>query len=173
MATRRATLRGRTGAGGCRSRRVSARRVRRRDALRREVERLLAQESEAAGFLQASAAAVAAGVLSPAPQSLTGRRLNALEVARARRRRDGRGLPRARHEVQRDVAIKILPRSFTSDPDRLARFEREARMLAALNHPNIGAIYGLEEADGRPALVSNSVDGQTLAERIAGGPPVG
>ena len=53
-------------------------------------------------------------------------------------------------KLGRDVAIKILPRAFTSDPDRLARFEREARMLAALNHPNICAIYGLEEADGGP-----------------------
>ena len=52
-------------------------------------------------------------------------------------------------KLGRDVAIKILPRAFTSDPDRLARFEREARMLAALNHPHIGAIYGLEEAGRR------------------------
>ena len=53
-------------------------------------------------------------------------------------------------KLGRDVAIKILPRAFTSDPDRLARFEREARMLAALNHPNICAIYGLEDARRRP-----------------------
>ena len=51
-------------------------------------------------------------------------------------------------KLGRDVAIKILPRAFTSDPERLARFEREARMLASLNHPNIGAIYGFEDADG-------------------------
>ena len=70
----------------------------------------------------------------------------------------------------RDVAIKILPRAFTSDPERLARFEREARMLAALNHPNIGAIYGLEDADGIRALVLELVDGETLADRIARGP---
>ena len=57
-----------------------------------------------------------------------------------------------------------------SDPDRLARFEREARMLAALNHPNIGAIYGLEEADGIRALVLELVEGETLADRIARGP---
>jgi serine/threonine protein kinase len=51
-------------------------------------------------------------------------------------------------KLERDVAIKVVRSAFTSDPDRLARFEREARMLAALNHPNIGAIYGLEEAEG-------------------------
>ena len=67
----------------------------------------------------------------------------------------------------RDVAIKILPRAMTSDPDRLARFEREARMLAALNHPNICAIYGLEEADGLRFLVLELVDGETLGQRLA------
>src|SRR2546422_1965562 len=72
-------------------------------------------------------------------------------------------------KLGRDVAIKILPRAFTSDPERLARFEREARMLAALNHPNIGAIYGLEDADGMRALVLELVDGETLADRIARG----
>src|SRR5687767_12594816 len=66
----------------------------------------------------------------------------------------------------RDVAIKILPQIFTADADRLARFEREARVLASLNHPNIGAIYGLEEADGVRALVLELVEGETLAERI-------
>jgi serine/threonine protein kinase len=81
------------------------------------------------------------------------------EVYRARDRKLGR-----------DVAIKILPRVFTSDPDRLVRFEREARVLASLNHPHIGAIYGLESIDGTPALVLELVDGDTLAERIAKGP---
>ena len=65
-------------------------------------------------------------------------------------------------ELGRDVAIKVLPREFTSDPDRLARFEREARMLAALNHPNICGIYGVEEADGIRFLVLELVEGETL-----------
>jgi eukaryotic-like serine/threonine-protein kinase len=73
-------------------------------------------------------------------------------------------------KLGRDVAIKILPRVFTSDPERLARFEREARMLATLNHPNIGAIYGLEDADSIRALVLELVDGETLADQIARGP---
>src|SRR5262245_16668458 len=67
-------------------------------------------------------------------------------------------------KLERDVAIKILPQAFTSNPDRLTRFEREARMLAAVNHPNICAIYGLEETDGIRYLVLELVDGQTLAD---------
>jgi eukaryotic-like serine/threonine-protein kinase len=70
----------------------------------------------------------------------------------------------------RDVAIKLLPRLFTSDPDRLARFEREALMLASLNHPHIGAIYSVEQSAGVRALVLELVEGPTLADRLAAGP---
>ena len=73
-------------------------------------------------------------------------------------------------KLDRDVALKVLPEAFTSDPDRLARFEREAKVLASLNHPNIGSIYGLEEADGIRALVLELVEGPTLADRIKQGP---
>ena len=73
-------------------------------------------------------------------------------------------------KLDRDVALKVLPEAFTSDPDRLARFEREAKVLASLNHPNIGSIYGLEEADGIKALVLELVEGPTLADRIKQGP---
>ena len=66
-------------------------------------------------------------------------------------------------KLGRDVAIKVLPPAFTTDPDRLARFEREARLLASLNHPHIGAIYGLEEADGMRGLILELVEGPTLA----------
>ena len=72
--------------------------------------------------------------------------------------------------LDRDVAIKVLPEAFTSDPDRLARFEREAKVLASLNHPNIGAIYGLEKSGDTRALVLELVEGPTLAERIKQGP---
>jgi serine/threonine protein kinase len=70
----------------------------------------------------------------------------------------------------RDVAIKVLPDAFVSDPERTARFRREATTLASLNHPNIGGIYGLQEGDGVVALVLEFVDGPTLADRLAGGP---
>ena len=73
-------------------------------------------------------------------------------------------------KLDRDVALKVLPEAFTSDPDRLARFEREAKVLASLNHPNIGSIYGLEEAEGVRALVLELVEGPTLADRIKQGP---
>ena len=73
-------------------------------------------------------------------------------------------------KLDRDVALKVLPEAFTSDPDRLARFEREAKVLASLNHPNIGSIYGLEEADGVKALVLELIEGPTLADRIKQGP---
>ena len=73
-------------------------------------------------------------------------------------------------KLDRDVALKVLPDAFTSDPARLARFEREAKVLASLNHPNIGSIYGLEEAEGVRALVLELVEGPTLADRIKQGP---
>jgi eukaryotic-like serine/threonine-protein kinase len=72
--------------------------------------------------------------------------------------------------LQRDVAIKVLPEALADDTERLARFEREARTLASLNHPNIAQIHGLEESDGTKALVMELVEGPTLADRISQGP---
>jgi len=72
--------------------------------------------------------------------------------------------------LDRDVALKVLPDSFTADPDRLGRFQREAKVLASLNHPNIGGIYGLETSGENQALVLELIEGPTLAERIAEGP---
>jgi len=71
--------------------------------------------------------------------------------------------------LDRAVAIKTLPAAFLEDPERLARFEREAKLLASLNHPNVAAIYGLEEVDGKRFLVLELVEGKTLSERIAVG----
>jgi dipeptidyl aminopeptidase/acylaminoacyl peptidase len=71
--------------------------------------------------------------------------------------------------LKRDVAIKVLPAAFTADPERLARFEREAQVLAQLHHPNIASIFGLEEADGVRALVMELVEGPTLADRLEQG----
>ena len=89
-------------------------------------------------------------------------------------------------QLQRDVALKLLPNDFASDPDRLSRFQREAQVLASLNHPNIAQIYGLEGAGESRCIVMELVDGETLAERLkrgalpkhgersqAGSPPAG
>src|SRR5262245_36710212 len=74
-------------------------------------------------------------------------------------------------KLGRDVAIKVLPVAFAHDADRLARIEREARALAALNHPNVAQIYGLEDAGGGSlAIVMELVEGQTLGDRIVYGP---
>src|SRR3990170_3103263 len=72
--------------------------------------------------------------------------------------------------LARDVALKFLTAAVAGDPDRLARFRREAQLLAALNHPNIAAIYGLEEADGVPFLVLELVEGEDLGARLKRGP---
>ena len=72
-------------------------------------------------------------------------------------------------QLNRDVAIKLLPEAFADDPDRLARFQREAKVLASLNHPHIAAIYGLEDADGVKAIVMELVEGEDLAQRLTRG----
>src|SRR5262252_2387937 len=72
-------------------------------------------------------------------------------------------------KLGRDVALKILPAAFTNDPERVARFRREAQVLAALNHPHIAQIHGMEEANGTQFLVLELVDGESLDKRIARG----
>ena len=71
--------------------------------------------------------------------------------------------------LDRDVAIKILPEAFAADAERVARFQREAKVLASLNHPHIAAIYGLEDAEGVKALVMELVEGDDLAQRLGRG----
>src|SRR3984957_9684053 len=73
-------------------------------------------------------------------------------------------------KLGREVALKLLSPLFTADPDRVARFEREARLLASLNHPHIGAIYGFEDSGDVPALVLELVEGDTLDDRLRRGP---
>src|SRR5688572_13662725 len=101
----------------------------------------------------------------------SGRRIGSYEIV-SRLGSGGMGdVYRARDlRLGRDVAIKILPPAFISDADRLLRFEREARILAALNHPHIATIYGIEQVDDIRAIVLELVDGETLADRIARGP---
>ena len=72
-------------------------------------------------------------------------------------------------QLQRDVAIKVLPEHFAQDPEHLSRFEREAKLLASLNHRNIAAIYGLEESDGKRFLVMELIEGEDLAQRLERG----
>ena len=134
-------------------------------ALRAEVESLLRFEGAARPFLEKPAAAFAA------PTEMRNRRLGPYTIV-APLGAGGMGeVYRARDtKLGRDVAIKILPSHFTSDPERRSRFAREARLLATLNHPHIGAIYGLEEADGVTALVLELVEGPTLADRLERGP---
>src|SRR3989441_9246018 len=86
--------------------------------------------------------------------------------------RGGMGVIFLAHDTRlgRTVALKALPEDVASDPDRLQRFEREARVLASLNHPNVAAIYGLEESEGRRYLALEHIEGETLADRIARGP---
>src|SRR5437867_4782383 len=73
-------------------------------------------------------------------------------------------------KLQRDVALKLLPEHFADHADRLLRFQREAQILASLNHPNIAQIYGLEQTEGSACIVMELVEGETLAERVKRGP---
>ena len=119
------------------------------EALRREVESLLASDTHAKSFLETPAVLLA----DTGAKRLEGQRVGPYQITswigaggmgEVYRARDTR--------LGRDVAIKILPRIFAGDPDRLARFDREARMLASLNHPHIGAIYGVEQSEGVPRI---------------------
>jgi serine/threonine-protein kinase len=142
------------------------------DGLRREVESLLGYEGAAERFLEAPALDVAANVWAETPGlSMIGKQIGAYQI-RSLLGRGGMGeVYRARDtKLGRDVAIKVLPPSFVHDAERSHRFEREARMLAALNHPHIAAIYGFEQANDVFALVLELVDGPTLAEQLASGP---
>ena len=134
--------------------------------LAREVAALLAAQAVAGSFLS-----MPAGVRSREGSLARGARLGSYEVLSAIGA-GGMGEVYKAHDTKlgRDVAIKILPDAVARDADRVARFEREARALAALNHPNIAALYGLEHADDRPFLVMELVDGETLAERLTHGP---
>jgi serine/threonine protein kinase/Tol biopolymer transport system component len=136
--------------------------------LRREVESLLAREAATNQFLSTPAVALLAATEETA--AFIGREFGAYTIVDLLGSGGMGQVYRARdRQLDRDVAIKILPPLFTNDSDRLARFEREAKILAALNHPHIGAIYGLERVDGVPALVLELVEGPTLAERLSQG----
>jgi serine/threonine protein kinase/Tol biopolymer transport system component len=144
------------------------------EELRLEVEALLDHAPAAQAFLEEPALDVAAQLVSATTSSesthrtlVVGARLGAFEII-APLGAGGMGeVFRARDtRLGREVAIKFLPEAFTADATRLTRFEREARTLAALNHPHIAAIYGVEETDGLRGIVLELVEGETLAERL-------
>ena len=130
--------------------------------LRREIESLLAQHAATAGFL---------ADVPRAPAVAAGTRIGVYRIT-TQLGAGGMGEVYRAHDTKlgRDVAIKVLPHTFAADLDRLARFEREAQVLAALNHPNIAAIYGVEDSSGVHALVMELIDGETLWDRLRCGP---
>ena len=139
------------------------------EALQRDVLALLAHAHTAEQFLATPIEEVVAGVMADRGNaSLVGRQLGSHTIL-ALIGRGGMGdVYRARDTtLRRDVAIKVVADAFLSDATRLARFEREARVLATLNHPNIAAIYGVEESGGIRGLVLELVEGETLADRLA------
>jgi len=127
-------------------------------SLRRRVDALLRGDEKAEGILNVAAWSIANARIGP---------YEIVDWLGA----GGMGEVYRAHDttLKRDVAIKVLPEVFSRDPDRIARFQREAEVLAKLNHPNIAAIYGLEEAAGGRALILELVEGPTLADRIAQG----
>lgn len=142
------------------------------EELRRQVQALLDQPVSTGSFddfLGAPMPALAARLRHDSDASLlTGRRLGVYQV-QALIGSGGMGDVYRAHDTRldRDVAIKVLSRAFAADPNRLVRFEREARMVATLNDPHIAAIHGVEESDGVRGLVLELVEGETLAERLA------
>ena len=139
------------------------------DALRREVEALLGQSKGTDQFLETPALEVAAQALADdqSQSSLMGRQLGSYTVL-SLLGAGGMGEVYQAHDanLRRDVALKVLPAAFAHDGDRLARFQREARMLATLNHPNIATIHGLEHSEDVHYLVMELVLGPTLAEKL-------
>jgi eukaryotic-like serine/threonine-protein kinase len=140
--------------------------------LRREVESLLASDTGASAFMNTGSLGAPTELLAhDRTVVLEGRHIGPYTIL-SRLGAGGMGEVYRAHDpkLRRDVAIKVLPSSLMFDPDRVRRLEREARLLAALNHSNIATIHGLEDWDGRPALVMELIEGATLAERIAQGP---
>ncbi len=142
--------------------------------LRKEVAALLADQSRIDRFIESPAMNVAAQALAQDQAQATLKPGQTVAHYRIVQEigHGGMGVVYRAEDtkLKRTVALKFLPPPFAADPERLARFEREARLVASLNHPNIAAIYGLEEASGKRFLVLELVEGETLAQRIARGP---
>ena len=138
------------------------------EELRREAESLIARDEAAGSFLEVPVFPGGWSALAVAVPTLTaGDRIGPYAIVSSLGSGGMGEVYRARDAtLGRDVAIKVLPSHFTSDPGRLGRFEREARLLASLNHPNIATLHGIEHARGIDALVLELVEGETLAERL-------
>ena len=141
------------------------------EELRREIEALLAYDTSAAGFMAASALESLPVASDHRGKLSAGQRFGPYEIL-SFIGAGGMGDVYRAHDVKlgRDVAIKILPDVFAEDSHRRSRFEREGRLLASLNHPHIGAIYGFEDRDSLHGLILELVEGRTLSERIREGP---
>jgi TolB-like protein len=135
--------------------------------VRREVEGLLSATGSESSPLERGVLSHAEALLSDETGPGEGASLGPYQI-QSLLGRGGMGVVYRAHDPKlgRDVAIKTLPKEFGDDPERLARFHREARVLASLNHPNIAAIYGLEESGGMNFLILELVEGETLAERL-------
>ena len=137
-------------------------------ALRREVESLLAQAGAASSFLETPVLAAAAQLVGTAGALAVGQQIGPYTILSVLGSGGMGEVYRARDAtLGREVAVKVLSSLFANDPERLARFEREARLLASLNHPNIATIHGVEHVDNLHALVLELVEGTTLAERLS------
>src|SRR5215467_13630439 len=142
------------------------------ERMRREVESLLRHESKVDRFLvEPALLAAAQRIAEESERTLLGRQIGVYHVQSLLGVGGMGEVYRARDtKLNRDVAIKVLLPALANDPDRLARFSREAQLLASLNHPHIAHIHGIEDSSGEPALVIELVEGPTLADRIAQGP---
>src|SRR2546422_6530672 len=141
-------------------------------ALRHEVDSLLAEDARVESFLETPALDFVPTISGEdAGQSLIGRRLGSYQCVSLLGKGGMGEVYRARDtQLHRDVALKLLPSVFASDPERLARFQREAEVLASLNHPNIAQIYGIEGTGRSRCIVMELVEGGTLEERLKRGP---
>jgi Tol biopolymer transport system component len=135
-------------------------------SLRQDVESLLGQHARGSDFMRTGDGSAESRLVLE-----SGTRLGPYEISELIATGGMGEVYRARDtKLRREVALKVLPESFIKHPERVARFQREAQVVASLNHPNIAAVYGLEESGGVLALVMELVDGPTLAARIASGP---
>jgi serine/threonine protein kinase len=142
------------------------------ELLRKEVESLLEHQSESESFIESAAVEVAArlaanSMKANSTSSLVDRVVSHYRIVE-KLASGGMGVVyRAKDShLNRFVAVKVLPDIFTNDPERLARFDREAKLLASLNHPNIASIYGFEQAEGKRFIVMELIEGETLSDRV-------